>query len=56
MGAGLWNADMLLSEKALYGLPFLMSLFAAITVQKNTRDISLLKKQKSPSKKSIALK
>ncbi|EGU55089.1 yiaab two helix domain-containing protein [Vibrio nigripulchritudo ATCC 27043] len=48
MGAGLWNADMLLSEKGFYGLAFLMSLFAAITVQKNTRDMSLLKKAEEP--------
>ncbi|GGK88149.1 inner membrane protein YiaA [Rufibacter glacialis] len=35
---GLWNADLLLSEKGFYGMSFLLSLFAAITVQKNTRD------------------
>ena len=36
---GLWNADLLLSEKGFYGMSFLLSLFAAIAVQKNTRDI-----------------
>ncbi|GAA4312561.1 inner membrane protein YiaA [Nibribacter koreensis] len=35
---GLWNADLFLSEKGFYGMSFLLSLFAAITVQKNTRD------------------
>ncbi|HEX6289115.1 MAG TPA: inner membrane protein YiaA [Herpetosiphonaceae bacterium] len=35
---GLWNATMLLSEKGFYGMAFVLSLFAAITVQKNTRD------------------
>lgn len=35
---GLWNADMLLSEKGFYAMSFLLSLFAAIAVQKNTRD------------------
>lgn len=35
---GLWNADLLLSEKGFYGMSFLLSLFAAIAVQKNTRD------------------
>jgi len=35
---GLWNADLLLSEKGFYGMAFLLSLFSAITVQKNTRD------------------
>ena len=36
---GLWNADLLLSEKGFYGMSFMLSLFAAIAVQKNTRDV-----------------
>jgi uncharacterized membrane protein YiaA len=39
---GLWNADLLLSEKGFYGISFLLSLFAAIEVQKNTRDIKFI--------------
>ena len=39
---GLWNADLLLSEKGFYGMSFLLSLFAAIAVQKNTRDIQYI--------------
>ncbi|AXT56588.1 hypothetical protein D1815_12750 [Aquimarina sp. AD1] len=35
---GLWNADLDLSEKGFYGMSFTLSLFAAIAVQKNTRD------------------
>ena len=35
---GLWNADLLPSEKGFYSFAFLLSLFAVITVQKNTRD------------------
>lgn len=35
---GLWNSDMLLSEKGFYGLAFAMSLFASVAVQKNVRD------------------
>jgi uncharacterized membrane protein YiaA len=35
---GLWNATLLPSEKGFYAFAFLLSLFAAITVQKNTRD------------------
>lgn len=35
---GLWNADLQLSEKGFYGMSFTLSLFAAIAVQKNTRD------------------
>ncbi|RYY49406.1 MAG: hypothetical protein EOO06_07310 [Chitinophagaceae bacterium] len=38
---GLWNADMLRSEKGFYSLSFLLSMFAAIAVQKNTRDQKL---------------
>ena len=35
---GLWNADMEKSEKGFYAMAFVLSLFAAIAVQKNTRD------------------
>ncbi len=35
---GLWNADLLLSEKGFYGMSYTLSLFSAIAVQKNTRD------------------
>ncbi len=35
---GLWNAALSLSEKGFYGMSFILSLFAAIAVQKNTRD------------------
>ncbi|MFD2891110.1 inner membrane protein YiaA [Flavobacterium chuncheonense] len=38
---GLWNAELELSEKGFYGMSFLLSLFSAITVQKNTRDVLL---------------
>lgn len=35
---GLWNADLLLSEKGFYGMSYLLGLYASIAVQKNTRD------------------
>ena len=38
---GLWNATLSLSEKGFYGMAFVLSMFAAITVQKNTRDCAL---------------
>ncbi|RXI96580.1 hypothetical protein DS745_23030 [Anaerobacillus alkaliphilus] len=39
MGIGLYNAgSIILSEKGFYGMAFVLSLFAAITVQKNIRD------------------
>ncbi|MFP5437500.1 MAG: inner membrane protein YiaA [Bacteroidia bacterium] len=42
---GLWNADLLLSEKGFYGMAFAMSVFSAIAVQKNTRDAKLIDDQ-----------
>ena len=36
---GLWNATLLLSEKGFYGMSFALSLFGAVAVQKNTRDV-----------------
>ncbi|WP_400191482.1 inner membrane protein YiaA [Hymenobacter sp. B81] len=35
---GLWNATLAPSEKGFYAMSFLLSMFAAIAVQKNTRD------------------
>jgi len=39
---GLWNANLELSEKGFYGMSFTLSLFAAIAVQKNTRDVAYI--------------
>jgi uncharacterized membrane protein YiaA len=36
---GLWNAELLRSEKGFYAMSFCLSMFAAIAVQKNTRDV-----------------
>ncbi|HRG38069.1 MAG TPA: inner membrane protein YiaA [Bacteroidia bacterium] len=38
---GLWNAEMLRSEKGFYGMSFVLALFSAIAVQKNIRDSRL---------------
>jgi uncharacterized membrane protein YiaA len=38
---GLWNAELLLSEKGFYSMSYMMSMFSAIAVQKNTRDSQL---------------
>ncbi|MGV1001971.1 inner membrane protein YiaA [Empedobacter falsenii] len=35
---GLWNATILPSEKGFYAFAFLLAIFGAIAVQKNTRD------------------
>jgi uncharacterized membrane protein YiaA len=41
---GLWNADLLRSEKGFYAMSFCLSMFAAIAVQKNTRDVKAAEK------------
>ncbi|TGD82507.1 inner membrane protein YiaA [Hymenobacter wooponensis] len=38
LAVGLWNANLLLSEKGFYAMSFMLGLFGAIAVQKNTRD------------------
>lgn len=35
---GLWNASIAPSEKGFYAMSFVLSLFAAVAVQKNVRD------------------
>ena len=42
---GLWNAELALSEKGFYGMAFTLSLFASVSVQKNTRDLQAFKNQ-----------
>ena len=46
MAIGLYNAgSIVLSEKGFYGMSFVLSIFAAITVQKNIRDTQKAKEQ-----------
>ena len=40
LGVGLVNATLASSEKGFFAMGFLMSLFAAVAVQKNVRDIA----------------
>ena len=47
---GLWNADMARSEKGFYAMSFILSLFAAIAVQKNTRDVKAAEKHEEPKR------
>lgn len=37
---GLWNATLAGSEKGFYAMAFLLSLFGAVAVQKNIRDVA----------------
>lgn len=39
---GLWNASLALSEKGFYAMSFILSMFAGVAVQKNTRDVALI--------------
>ncbi|MBC7684652.1 MAG: hypothetical protein H7176_05420 [Bdellovibrionales bacterium] len=41
LGVGLVNAALASSEKGFFAMSFVLSLFAAVAVQKNVRDISL---------------
>ncbi|WDE05119.1 hypothetical protein SG34_028120 [Thalassomonas viridans] len=38
LAIGLYNAELMLSEKGFYAMAYTLSLFAAVVVQKNTRD------------------
>lgn len=41
LAIGLWNAgSLILSEKGFYAMAFAMSVFAAVAVQKNVRDLA----------------
>jgi uncharacterized membrane protein YiaA len=42
LSVGLWNATIVSSEKGFYAMSFLLSLFAAVAVQKNVRDVRRL--------------
>ena len=45
LAVGLWNSEMASSEKGFFAMSYLLSLFAAVTVQKNVRDIALFQAQ-----------
>ncbi|MBS1664156.1 MAG: hypothetical protein JST68_24135 [Bacteroidetes bacterium] len=48
---GLWNATILPSEKGFYAFAFLLAIFGAVAVQKNTRD-ALQASKDGPEKKN----
>src|ERR1700748_653271 len=50
---GLWNATLLPSEKGFYAFAFLLAMFGAIAVQKNTRD-TLLAKKDEPAREVVS--
>lgn len=50
---GLRNADLELSEKGFYGISFMLSIFSAIAVQKNTRDIAYINNSQNKDDKNL---
>jgi len=50
LAVGLWNATLLPSEKGFYAFAFLLAMFGAIAVQKNTRDTQQATKKEDASK------
>jgi len=50
LAVGLWNATLLPSEKGFYAFAFLLAMFGAIAVQKNTRDSQLATKKEDAFK------
>lgn len=48
LAIGLWNASLELSEKGFYIMAFLLSLFGAVAVQKNIRDLDYLRTYTQP--------
>lgn len=47
---GLWNAELIKSEKGFYAMSFVLSIFSAIAVQKNTRDMRLTERTDEQNK------
>lgn len=45
---GLWNAELARSEKGFYAMAFVLSMFSAIAVQKNTRDVKAAQGDEPP--------
>lgn len=55
LAIGLWNAgSLLLSEKGFYAMAFAMSVFAAVAVQKNVRDLAQFKRTEEDEEEPAA--
>jgi uncharacterized membrane protein YiaA len=44
---GLWNAELMHSEKGFYSFAFILAMFAAVAVQKNVRDMLAAERESS---------
>ncbi|GAA0746743.1 YiaA/YiaB family protein [Ideonella azotifigens] len=49
LAVGLWNAQLAPSEKGFYAMGFVLSLFAAVAVQKNVRDVATAGEHRTPA-------
>ena len=47
LSIGIWNSQMLASEKGFYLMAFVLSLFASITIQKNIRDLAIFPQEEN---------
>jgi uncharacterized membrane protein YiaA len=56
LAVGLWNADLLPSEKGFYAMSFTLSMFAAVAVQKNIRDLANSSTEEQHSEETPAAK
>ena len=54
LSVGLWNATLAQSEKGFYAMSFLLSLFGAVAVQKNVRDVALFNAQNGVQTQDLA--
>ncbi len=50
---GLWNAELTLSEKGFYGISFMLSIYSAIAVQKNIRDITYIDRNQDKDEEDL---
>lgn len=53
LAIGLFNAELLLSEKGFYAMAYVLSIFAAVTVQKNVRDNQAFRSQETTTEEPL---
>ena len=55
LAVGLWNSLLMPSEKGFYAMSFALSLFAAVAVQKNVRDLAISTPESGQAERSLRL-
>jgi uncharacterized membrane protein YiaA len=56
LAVGLWNADLMPSEKGFYAMSYTLSMFSAVAVQKNIRDLANSSTEEPHSEEAPAVK